>query len=303
MEKEYWLKMNDETPVYVKRWTDPNRESKAIIQLSHGMAEHINRYNDFANVLVENGFDVYGNDHRGHGKTGEKQGLMGFLAEQDGFSKTATDLHTITTHIKQTQPHKPVFLFGHSMGSFLARHYIQIYSYDIDGVILTGTGYTKKPLITLAKSIAAILPKKEASPFMNKLVFENFNKHIQHPKTSFDWLSRDQKEVETYINDSYCGFIPTGRFFYDLMTGLEYIQSDKQNKMIRHDLPVLIMSGDADPVGSYEQGVWKTVQLYEKAGLQSVQVSLYNDARHELLHEINKEEVYQTTLQWLYDHI
>lgn len=304
MEEEFWLPMNDATPVYVKRWFDANRRPKAIIQLAHGMAEHINRYDEFASFLVQNGFDVYGNDHRGHGKTGEKQGLMGFLAEQDGFFKTTNDLYTITRHIiEHTYQNTPIILFGHSMGSFLTRHYIQLYSEKISGVILSGTGYTPHPLVPAAKTFAGLLPKKEQSPIMNNLIFGGFNKHVTGKGTSFDWLSRDKRAVETYIADTYCGFVPTGGFFHDLMTGLEYIQSHKMNKQIRSDIPVLIMSGDADPVGPYEKGIWKTAGLLEKAGVQEMKIQLYSGARHELLHETNKKNVFHDVLRWINENI
>src|SRR5699024_2518727 len=210
--------------------------------------------------------------------------------EQDGFSKTANDLYTITTKIKQQHPDTPVFLIGHSMGSFLVRHYIQMYSTEVEGVILCGTGYASKPLMSIAKSISNIFPKEKQSPIMNQLIFGNFNKYTTEKNTTFDWLSRDQQAVEADTNDDYCGFIPTGRLFFDLMTGLQYIHSGKYNKQIRNDLPIFIMSGDADPVGPYEKGVWKAARLYEEAGLDTIKVQLYNGSRHELQHETNKDE-------------
>ena len=303
MEKEYWLSMNDLTPIYVKTWFNSNRRPKAIIQLSHGMTEHINRYQDFATVLVENGFDVYGNDHRGHGKTGDRHGLMGFFSEQDGFSKTTDDLHVITRHIKQAHPDIPIYILGHSMGSFLVRHYIQMHSRDVDGVILLGTGYTPKLLVSIAKTISKRLPAKDASSFMNQLVFGNFNNRIFRHKTPFDWLSRDNHAVQKYIDDMYCGFIPTGRFFYDLMTGLEYIQSNAANQTIRPDLPIMIMSGDADPVGQHGAGIWKTARIFQGVGVQHVKVQIYHGARHELLHETNKKQVYKDILEWVNENV
>ncbi|SET11068.1 Lysophospholipase, alpha-beta hydrolase superfamily [Oceanobacillus limi] len=299
MKANFWLTMSDETEVYVQKWYDAKNSPKAIVQLAHGMVEHIERYDEFANFLQEQGIFVYGNDHRGHGKTGNKQGIMGFFAEEDGFSKTMNDLVEITNHIKQEYPSTPLYLFGHSMGSFLARMYIQQYSDKLDGLILSGTGYYNKASTLAGKNIALKLAPKEKSPFMNKLAFGGFNRKINNPKTNFDWLTRDQDKVKEYMQDEYNGFIPTGRFFYDLMTGLDTIHNQKNNKTIRADLPVFIISGDADPVGNYGKGVWKVAHLLTDAGLTNVTTMLFDGARHEVLNEVNRKEVYDTILEWI----
>lgn len=164
MEKTAWITTEDHVDIYLKKWYS-SEKPKAIVQLSHGMVEHINRYNEFAQFLVEQGIFVYGNDHRGHGHTGEKQGLLGYFAEEDGFTKTVNDLQMISKKIKLDHPNTPLFLFGHSMGSFLARNYLQKFSEEIDGVILSGTGYFPTLTSHAGKRIAAILPAKEESKF------------------------------------------------------------------------------------------------------------------------------------------
>lgn len=298
-EQEFWLTTEDQVDVYVKKWFKKGREPKAIVQLAHGMMEHINRYDEFATFLVKNDIVVYGNDHRGHGKTGAKQGLIGFLAESDGFSKTTNDLYEITKLIKKDYPSVPLFLFGHSMGSFLVREYIQKYSNMVDGVILSGTGYYPSAIIEGGKLLARTLPPKEESHLMDYLSFGQNNRKIKEKKTKFDWLSRDDQSVQAYIDDSQTGFVATARFFYDLMTGLGMIHNTEHNRLIRGDLPMLLISGDADPVGDYSKGIWKTADLYKRAGLNNFSVMLFNDARHELLNELNKEEVYQALYQWI----
>lgn len=303
MEKEFWLTMKDDVEVYVKKWYSSMEKPKAIVQLSHGMVEHINRYHNFAEYLVKHNIFVYGNDHRGHGKTGDKQGLLGYFAAEDGFAKTATDLHIITDQIKQDHPNTPIFLFGHSMGSFLARVYIQQGSHLINGVILSGTGYYPTLTSITGQQIAAMMPPKEESKFMNSLIFGFNNKKIPNKRTSVDWLSKDEEVVEDYINDPYTGFIPTGRFFYDLTSGLLGIHNRKRNQPIQKDIPMLLISGDADPIGDYGKGIWKTARLYEKAGLENIMVMLFTEGRHEILHEQNKEEVYTAIYDWIQNHM
>ncbi|WP_373893298.1 lysophospholipase [Virgibacillus sp. CBA3643] len=303
MEKEFWLTMKDDVEVYVKKWYSSIEKPKAIVQLSHGMVEHINRYNTFAEYLVAHNIFVYGNDHRGHGKTGDKQGLLGYFAAEDGFAKTAADLRIITEQIKQDHPNTPIFLFGHSMGSFLAREYIQQGSHLINGVILSGTGYYPKITAKTGQQLAAMMPPKEESKFMNTLVFGANNKKIPNKRTSVDWLSKDEEVVEDYMDDPYTAFIPTGRFFYDLTSGLLGIHNQKRNHSIQKDLPMLLISGDADPIGDYGKGIWKTARLYGKAGLEAVMVMLFTDGRHEILHEVNKEEVYAAINNWVQNHM
>ncbi|MFD2045055.1 alpha/beta hydrolase [Ornithinibacillus salinisoli] len=299
MKTNFWLTTEDNVDIYVEKWFEEGIEPKAIVQLSHGMVEHIQRYKSTASFLLKQNIFVYGNDHRGHGRTGKRQGLMGYFADENGFEKTANDLFEITKMIKKDYPDTPIFLLGHSMGSFLTRYYIQEHGDMLDGVILSGTGFYSRASILSGKLLASKLPPKEKSPLMNKLAFGNFNRKIKNKKTNFDWLSGDKKVVQDYMADPYTGFIPTARFFFDLMTGLEYIHDNKRNKTIRNDLPILLICGDSDPVGNYGKGVWKTTHLYEKAGLTNITTMLFENGHHELLNEVNKEEVYNAVNKWI----
>lgn len=299
MEKEFWVSTSDHTDVYVKKWFKTEVKPKAIVQLSHGMIEHIQRYHDFSTFLLENDIFVYGNDHRGHGKTGGQQGQLGYFSDRNGFTNVMEDIHEITKIIKSEYPKTPLILFGHSMGSFLARHYIQFYSNDIDGLILSGTGFFPTITNISGKALASILPAKKKSSLMNTLAFGTYNKKIVNKKTNFDWLTRDEEAVTKYIDDPQTGYIPTARFFYDLMDGLDKIHKKNLNKNIRKDLPILLISGEADPVGNYSKGVWKVAKIYNQIGLDNVKTVLFEGARHELLHEINKEEVYSTIYNWV----
>nr|WP_026909026.1 alpha/beta hydrolase [Paucisalibacillus globulus] len=299
MKSTFWLESVDDVEIYVEKWHDPGKKPRAIVQIAHGMVEHFQRYHGFADFLVTHDIFVYGNDHRGHGKTGQKQGLMGYLSEQNGFEKTRDDLFSITKIISEEYPDVPIFLLGHSMGSFLARNYIQEYSDVIQGVILSGTGFYPKLTTTLGKLLASKLNPKEKSPLMNKLAFGAFNRKVQDPKTPFDWISRDDQIVKDYMQDRYSGYIPTASFFFDLMTGISYIHNPKLNARIRKDLPILFISGEEDPVGNYGKGIWKTASLYERQGIQNIITVLFEGARHEVLNETNKSEVYDGMLQWI----
>ncbi|API93530.1 lysophospholipase [Virgibacillus pantothenticus] len=296
-QQTFWYHTDDNMDIFIKKW-EPSSPAKAVMQISHGMMEHIERYHDFATYLTSRGFIVYGNDHRGHGKTGEKQGKLGYLADNDGFFKAVRDLRQISELIQSTHPSLPLFLFGHSMGSFFVRSYIQTYSDTISGAILSGTGHFPAVQLAAGQLAASLLPPKEKSVLMNKLVFGSFNKKVDHSPTGFEWLSRSKTAVAAYIKDPYTGFIPTGRFFYDLFTGLQSIHNKNKNQQIRHDLPLLFISGDHDPVGNYAKGVWKTATCYKNDGLTNITAMLFASGRHELLHELNKQEVYEAITHW-----
>ncbi|MBS4197807.1 alpha/beta hydrolase [Lederbergia citri] len=296
-----WIKMDDGVEIHVKKWVEPDAQPVAILQLAHGMAEHIDRYNGFAEHLVQNGIFVYGNDHRGHGETGEKAGTVGFFADENGFDRVVDDLYGINQSIHHEYPDIPIFLMGHSMGSFLVRRFIQKYSSSVEGVILSGTagspGIAGKLGKLIAKWESRLKGPKAPSPFLDRLSFGSFNKSIQNPNTTFDWLSRDSNEVEKYINDPHCGFVCSSGFFYDLFDGLEKIHDSKLNQSIRKDLPILFFSGDKDPVGGSK--VVEVIKQYREMGLLNIDSTFLKDGRHEMLNETNKYEVYQLVLKWI----
>jgi alpha-beta hydrolase superfamily lysophospholipase len=299
----FWLEMSDNSEVYVKKWMKEKGTPKAIVQLSHGMAEHIERYGEFAEQLASEGMIVYGNDHRGHGKTVERTGVFGYFAEEAGFDRAVSDLNEVTEHIKTDFPGIPIFLFGHSMGSFLARRYIQKYGQEIVGVILSGTGGNPGLAGKLGKMIAKMEMRRKGpkvpSPLLDKLVFGTYNKGINKAETKFDWLSRNREEVEKYINDPLCGQICTSGFFYDLLTGLEVIHRDGFIRQIPQELPFLFLSGSNDPVGAKTKGVLKAISQYRKNGIKNIEYTFFPEGRHETLNETNKEEVYHIILTWI----
>lgn len=299
MNEEFWLTAEDDCELYIRSWGSDIKDAKAVILISHGMTEHIARYKQLAAFFNGKGFIVYGDDHRGHGRTGEKQGQLGFIAEANGFELLVEDLHLLIQYVKKQHTGLPVFIYGHSMGSFITRNYIQNYSEEVAGVLLAGSGFFPERSSKVGLEIASFQNPRKESTFMNNLVFGNYNSKIVQKLTSFDWLTRDGQVVDDYIADPLSGYVPTAGFFVDLLTGILQMQDPERNKRIRKDLPMLFISGDADPVGNYSKGVFQAAESYIEAGLSDVIVSLYPDARHELHQETNKEEVFAFLEQWI----
>ena len=305
---EYKLKANDGTQIYVYEWLpDEPNNVKAAVQIAHGMAEHAARYEDFALFLQKQGFAVYANDHRGHGKTAGSIENLGYFADKNGFDTVVNDMRLLTKKIHAEFPEKPIFLLGHSMGSFLSRYYAIEDSSQINGLILSGTagdpGMLGKVGKMLSNIIAAFNGKKSPTPLMTKLSFGEYNKQFKPKRTEFDWLSRDKEQVDKYVNDPYCGTVFTAGFYQDLLGGLLYVNKITAINKMRKDLPVFLISGEKDPVSENGKGVKEVFEKMKNTGLADVEIKLYKDARHEILNETNKEEVYQDILNWLQKRI
>lgn len=301
-----WLTMDDGAEIYVRVWGGPDTDAgqpRAVLQLAHGMTEHIQRYDDFASYLAERCIAVVGNDHRGHGHTGEKAGSMGYFADHDGFDRVTDDLRAVTDWIAARWPGAPRYLMGHSMGSMLARRYIQRFPDAIDGVILMGTAGDPGVLGKVGRWLARLEMRRTGprrpSMFLSSLVFGGYNKKVPNPKTAFAWLARDPEAVAAYMADPWCGFVPSAGFYYDLLTGLQRIHDDALIARIPKELPMLFVTGDADPVGGYGQGVERVIAQYKRHGLRNIESIMYAGARHELLNELNKAEVYNDIYAWL----
>jgi Putative lysophospholipase. len=304
MEKQTeWLKMDDGMEIYTACWPAKNAEPMAVVQIAHGMAEHIGRYDDFARFLAGKGITVIGGDHRGHGHTGERAGLFGYFSDQNGFERVVEDLWIINQHIRKKFPGIPIILLGHSMGSFLARRYIQKYPDTVIAAIFSGTGGNPgilgKAGLWLAKREMKKNGKKSPSPAMDRLIFGSYNKQVENVATRFDWISRDRQVVEAYVADPFCGFICTSGFFYDLLWGLLEIHKDANIRKTPADFPILFLSGEKDPVGGYTRGVKQAIRQYEKNGMTNISCKFYPDGRHEMLNEINKNEVYEDVFRWI----
>lgn len=296
--------MSDGVQVAARIYT-PIGEPKGHIHLLHGMAEHQKRYEGFATMLTEAGYYVSSHDHRGHGDTAELNGqLYGYFADKDGFERVVQDVDEVMEAVQAQIGEYPLTLFGHSMGSFVARRYTQLHSEKIAKAIYCGTGATTL-MHAVGVQLASILTKfkgaKTPSSVMNVLSFGSFNKGIKNAKTNFDWLSTDEKEVKKYIDDPQCGFVSTNQFFVDLTSGLVKIADEKETARIRKDLPLLLIAGSEDPVGNYGKGIYKVANSYLHAGIENVTVYLFENMRHEILNEKNKQQVYDVVSRWIED--
>lgn len=300
----FTFKGEEDTDIYVYKYEPIEKENiNGIVQISHGMAEEAGRYKRFANYLTDNGYIVYINDHRGHGKSAENINRIGILAQKDGIHCIVKDLNKLTKIIKTENNGLPIFLFSHSMGSFAAQKYIIDYSEDIDGVILSGTnglhGIEVDLGFLVAKVMSKIQGREKKAYLIDKLAFGGFNKKFKPNKSEFDWLSRDFKEVEKYIENEYCGVAFSNGYFYDLFKLFKEIRNINNLKKINSKLPIYIFAGDKDPVGKFGKGVTKLYENYKKVGIENVEFKLYSGGRHEMLNEINKDEVINDTINWI----
>ena len=286
-------------------WT-PEGEIKAVVQIIHGIAEFIERYDAFAEYLNTLGFLVVAEDHMGHGQSIGKKGTQGYF--QGGWFAAVEDSYRLLLGTRQRHPDVPYVLFGHSMGSFMARSILAKYpDSGITAAVICGTGWQPRALlpaaIAVCKSACASVGEKNPSQQLQNMVFAGYNAHVEHPRTAFDWLSRDNAVVDAYMADPLCGFTPSAGLFRVMLSGIRYIQKPENLNAMKKDLPVFFIAGGDDPVGSYGKGVRKAADAFRQAGMEDVTVKLYPLCRHEILNEINKEEVYQDVLSWIEDKI
>lgn len=294
------LKQKDGFQTKLTQFLSPNKP-KASILILHGMAEHQKRYQIFAEYLNSMGYDVFTYDHRGHG-TDKKLSELGFVAPEYGYQLLVEDAIAVSTYISQNNRSSKFFLMGHSMGSIIARNVIQEYD-KYHGVLLTGTPYPQKLLtlsgLVLSSFVIKIKGEKHVSPFLNNLMFGNKKYTSLSTRTAFDWLSRSNPVVGAYIHDPYCGFICTASFYHDLLQMIHKITKKKQIRLTRHDLPLFIASGDKDPVTEYGKSINKYASILKKSEFSNVTIKLYPDCRHEILNELNRDEVFTDIQEWL----
>lgn len=300
--REFSLIGKDNIKLYGVCW-DKVESPKAAVQLSHGMAEHILRYDGFANYLNERGFIVYGHDHRGHGRSVSSETDLGYFSDSDGWTKLVDDLHEVTNLIKKEHEGLPIVIFGHSMGSFALRHYLTRYGESIDGAIICGTGdnpqWLNKAALQLAKLECKLKSPRHRSKLLTNLSFGSFNKQFKPNKTEFDWLNRDEIEVYKYIEDPLCGVTFTSGFYKDFLGGIIELSKMENIDHIPKEKPYLFISGDADPLSEKGTAIYRVADSFKTVQIQSVEVILYADARHELTNEINKEIIYEDIARWI----
>ena len=288
--------------IYAKKCL-PDGQPRGVVQIAHGIAEHIDRYDGFMKFLADNGFVAVGNDHLGHGKSASHPSEKGIFDEKDGWMRAVEDMNKLHELISAEFPGVPYIFFGHSMGSFLTRTYLIRYPDTPDLAVICGTGNQAKASVSAAYGIAEGAVKlggpRQPGERLNEIAFGAYNKAIEDPRTDYDWLSRDPEIIDRYIADPDCGFIPTVSMFRDMMYGIMYITDPENLAKMNKELPVMFIAGWKDPVGDYGKGVKRAFKAFCDAGMKHVRIKLYPDARHELLNELNKDEVMGDILKWI----
>jgi len=284
--------------IHVQTW-EPDRAARGVIQVLHGLGEYTDRYARFAAAAVERGFTVCAHDHRGHGPDSSHRGYFG---DRDGWHAIVSDARLVNQFIGETFAGRPVVLLGHSMGSFIAQYYAMHYGEELAGLILSSSTWSSKPLLFFGRLVAKIetwrLGAHLNSPLLDKLGFDSYNKPFAPARTETDWLSRDAAEVDKYNADPLCGTPYTAGLWFDLFGGLLEISRDKALLRIPASLPILITGGELDPVGG-DRGMGKLLQHFAQTGHQRLKARIYPDGRHEMLNEINRDQVTGDWLDWI----
>lgn len=302
-EEFYYDSRSGADKIHAVRYLPDDETVKGVVQIVHGMAEYVERYEEFAEYMTARGFVVVGNDHLGHGKSVAEDGTYGYFCEQDPATVVVRDVHRLKKKTQQLYPGVPYLLLGHSMGSFIVRNYICRYGTGIDGAIIMGTGMQPAAIIKVSKMLAAVQKifkgPKHISEFIHKCAFGSYNDKIENCRTSADWLTKDEGIVDKYVADPLCGFTFTVNGFATLFELIDRLYDKKNLEKIPKDLPLFMVSGDMDPVGDYGAGVKKAYQSLKDVGLKDVEIRLYENDRHELLNETDRKLVMEDIASWI----
>jgi alpha-beta hydrolase superfamily lysophospholipase len=293
---------DDGAKIFVYRWRPDLGVGRAVVHIAHGLAEHGGRYERLAESLTNSGYVVCANDHRGHGRTAATQDDIGHLGDQGGWGRIVSDLGAVCREEKESHRGIPLILIGHSMGSLLAQHAIYSYPDLFDAAAMSGANGIVSPIVRFGKVIAKFetlrLGKRGRSDLINQLTFETFNKAFKPNRTAFDWLSRDEAEVDKYIADPLCGFTASNQLWVDLIDATLVAARPENRARIRKDLPLYLFSGMEDQVNAEGRGCTALAESYRQIGLRNVSYKIYPRARHETLNEINRDEVTGHLIEW-----
>lgn len=301
--EEFYYKSEDgKTDIHAVKWL-PDTEPKAILQIAHGVTEYIERYEELAKYFTNKGFIVCGNDHIGHGKSIAKDGKKMYFGKKGSWNWAVKDINQCQKIIMENYTDLPYYMLGFSLGSFLLRTYLIDYETMLDKAIIMGTGTVPKMQIKLAEFIVNNEAKKvgeeNTSPTIQKLTFETYNKNFAPNRTKYDWLCSNEESLDEYIKDPMRGEDFTAGLFRELLAGMEYTNIDKNIQKINKDMPIIFVSGDKDPVGNQSKGVIQAYNKFKKMGLKNVDIKLYKDLRHDILHEKCKNQIYEDIYNWL----
>lgn len=300
----YYPSVDGKTQIHAIRW-EPDDEPKAILQIVHGMVEFIDRYNDFAVYLTQHGYLVTGEDHLGHGASVQSDEYHGYFGD-DGNAWVIADIHQLRLMMHEEYPDLPYLMLGHSMGSFLVRQYITEkdgrYAEDLSGVVIMGTGWLSGPVLASAKLIARMLGKDKVgkrAKLIDVMSFGNYLKRIPDARTISDWLTRDEEVVDWYRAEPWCQFHFTPNAYFHMFSGMQKAHDITRMNNLPEGLPLLLISGAEDPVGNWGEGVRRAYMVYSENSPCEVSIRIYDDDRHEILNELDKEAVYADLLDFL----
>lgn len=301
MQDIYYPSSDGKTTIHACIWPAEG-ETKAVLQIIHGMAEYALRYAPFAEYLNAHGVTVCAEDHLGHGKSVSDENAYGYFADKKGFEPVLTDIRALTDLIKPRYDGAPYFVLGHSMGSFFCRKYISLYGKELSGAVVMGTGYKSAATTGMGKFMTRLVALfkgwKHRSKFIDNLAFGGYNKKFEK-RTAYDWLSRGQDNVDKYIADELCGIPFTCNAFYGLFSILGEACAKRTFSSTDKKLPILLVAGADDPVGDYSEGVIKVYEKYRKARVEDVSLTVYNNSRHEILNDLCAPQVYEDVLQFI----
>ena len=306
MEKKEWTigSSYEEKPLHVVGWFPEN--PVGVVQISHGMCEYVERYTHLVDALTGAGYAVVGNDHLGHGKTAANKDELGYMAPQDGYLYMMKDLRKVTEWIQENCPGLPIVLYGHSMGSFIARMYASEYSDGISAYVFSGTGgpnpATGAGLIAI-RALSRVKGDHFRSEAVTKMAFGAYLDHIKDAKTGYEWVTSDPEELEKYTNDPFCMYTFTLSGYYDLMSALDRVSHKYWPTHLVKELPYLLVSGVEDPVGAYGNGVKTVAERMEQAGCVDVTTWLIEGMRHEPHNEVHREAYFHQLLGWLKERV
>ena len=302
-----FLSSDGHTQLHGAQWTPADREPIAVLQIAHGVAEHILRYDDFARYLNDRGILVAGHDHLGHGKSLPEGGTPVYFGDGSTWETVVDDIHLLHDRLREQYPDLPILLMGHSMGSFLSRSYLIRYPGTVDAAIIMGTGHQSPAIVAGGRAIAKAAGKRHSfqahSPRVEALAFGAYNKAFAPNRTEVDWLSVSDNNVDAYIADPLCGQKASIGLFYEMLGGIRFISTPKNIASMNRNTPILFISGDKDPVGEMGKGVKRAYEAFRRAGMRDVELKLYKGLRHEILNEDCRAVVYNDLWSWIEKHL
>lgn len=302
-EEFYYDSRDMVTKIHAVQWTPDVERVRAVLQISHGMTEHILRYEEFAQAMCEQGYLVVGNDHLGHGQSKREEEPYGYFCKRDAATVVIRDVHRLKKIIQERNPGVPYFLLGHSMGSFIARGYLARYGTGIDGAVIVGTGNQSPALLKSSQALVGLqtlfLGSRHQAKMVDRLAFGTYNQRFEPKRTNHDWLSVREDNVDRYEADPLCGFTFTLNGFATLLRLAENAGKEETVAAVPKDLPVLFLAGMEDPVGEYGAAVKAVYERFLQQGIRNTALKLYEGDRHEILNEADRHQVYDDIAQFL----